>query len=199
MTAKLELKPLSEETFADYETITKNEGGGGCYCAFWHQKWANMKGWEEQCKTRPEKNKAIVLEKMRAGFHVGVMAYENGKPAAWVCAGPLTDFYWTWKRLAVVGESANKIAGVLCLAVVPDYRGKGLQERLLLALKDYGKLQGWEFLEGYPFDEEAIKKHGAGVLWCGYPRGYERAGFERLGAHWLSSADAPRSIYRLKL
>jgi GNAT superfamily N-acetyltransferase len=199
MAAELELKTLSEETFADYEAITSKEGGGGCYCAFWHQKWTDMKAWEAQCKTNPEKNRAIVAEKLRAGFHVGVLAYEAGKPAAWICVGPLTDFYWTWKRLAAVGASANKTAGILCLAITPEHRGKGLQERLLLALKVYARGQGWDFLEGYPFDDEAIKKHGPGVLWCGFPRGYERAGFERAGPHWLSSPETPRSIYRLKL
>jgi len=43
-------------------------------------------------------------------------------------------------------------------------------------------------------DYETITKNEGG---CGC--GYERAGFERPGAHWLSSAEAPRSIYRLKL
>jgi len=199
MNSELELKTLTEENFADYEEITKKEGGGGCYCAFWHQKWTSMKGWEAQCKEHPEKNRAIVAEKLRAGFHVGALVYENGKPAGWVSAGPLTDFYWTWKRLAAIGASANKTAAILCIAISPDYRGKGFQERVLLKMKGYAKAQGWEYLEGYPFDAEAIKKHGSSLLWCGYPHIYARAGFERADTHWLSSPEAPRSIYRVKI
>ncbi len=196
---ELELRQLTETNFSDYESITQKESGGGCYCSFWHQKWNSRADWDLQCKQAPEKNRAIVLEKVRAGFHVGAVVYEDGKPIGWISVGPAPDFYWTWRRVAALGDGANKIASIVCVTASPDYRGKGFQARTLSKLVGYGKKIGWNVIEGYPFDQSAIEKHGDVVFWPGFTKSYETAGFQRTGPHWLSSPEAERSIYQYRL
>src|SRR4051812_37311810 len=105
---------LTEKNFADFESLTKCESGGGCYCSFWHQKWSSMADWEKAKKETPELNRQIVFEKMRSGFHVGILAYQDQDLLAWISVGPLTDFNWTWKRSVQVGEAAKSIAGITC-------------------------------------------------------------------------------------
>lgn len=34
---------------------------------------------------------------------------------------------------------------------------------------------------------------------CGFTKGFVDAGFERVGKHWLSNAEAERSIYSFRL
>ncbi|MBS1910847.1 MAG: hypothetical protein JST22_02560 [Bacteroidetes bacterium] len=196
---QIRVEQLGENNFTDYETITAKQSEGGCYCAFWHQKWTNMADWIQCQKETPERNRAIVYEKMRSGFHVGVLAYLENKLVAWISVGPLTDYYWTWKRVAQVGADAKTIAGITCFTIVPEFRGQGMQARILEALKEYGRTHGWAAIEGYPFDESAVEKYASEVIWPGMANGYAAAGFTRLEEHWLSNPEAERSVYRCEL
>ncbi len=199
MSTQIRIERLAENNFADFTSLTNCGNHAGCYCAFWHQKWTNMADSQRQQKEAPEINRNIVFEKMRAGFHVGVLAYKEAQLLAWISVGPLTDFYWTWKRVAQVGPAAKDIAGIVCITVAPEFRGKGLQAALLQALVEHGRAQGWTAIEGYPFDASAVEKHQDEVLWPGLTKGYETAGFNRTEAHWLSNPSAERSIFRRTL
>lgn len=195
----LTLSPLSDANLADYESLTARQADGGCYCAFWHQKWSSGEAWSCRQKEAPELNRATVLDRMASGFHVGVLAHEEGRLVAWVSVGPTTDFYWTWRRVAQLGEAAPRTAAILCIAVAPHERGKGRLAPLLQALAAYGCGAGWSALEGYPFDRGAIERHGTPLLFAGHPGGFEAAGFAREGAHWKSAGGYERSIWRRQL
>lgn len=158
-----------------------------------------MADWQKCQKETPERNRQIVFEKMRSGFHVGVLAYQGTDLVAWVSVGPLIDFHWTWKRAVQVGDNAAKVAGITCFTVAEKFRGQGYQAKILEALKIYGVEQGWQAIEGYPFDASAVEKHKQDVLWCGLTKGFTQAGFIRVAPHWLSNADAERSIYRVEI
>jgi L-amino acid N-acyltransferase YncA len=193
------LRPIDESNLDDYATLTCDEGGGGCYCAFWHQRFASHAEWMERCRTDPDANRRTVIDRVRSGFHVGVLAYEGDRLAGWISVGPLTEFFWAWKRVAALGLDADAVAGIVCITAAKDQRGTAFQSRALEALKAYGRARAWRSIEGYPFDASAIAQHGDAVLWPGVTRGFESAGFERIGAHWLSSPKAERSIYRYTL
>lgn len=195
----IRIEKLSEANFSDFEILTCRQAHGGCYCSFWHQKWQSMADWEKCQKETPERNRQLMFEKMKSGFHVGVLAYQDNKLVAWLSVGPLIDFHWTWKRTIAVGEEAKSIAGITCFTIAADFRGQGLQAKILEGLKIYGKDQGWKAIEGYPFDASALEKHKTEVIWPGLTKGFERAGFLRDGAHWLSNENAERSIYRVSL
>jgi len=195
----LEVKRLSLENFADYESLTSCQSEGGCYCSFWHQKWSSMADWEKCQRETPEINRSIILEKVKSHFHVGVLVYEEGDLVAWVSVGPIVDFYWTWKRVGALGDAAKNTAGIVCFTIAKNHRNKGRQKEILEALKVYGKSQGWTSIEGYPFDASAIEKHKSNVIWPGVTKGFSEAGFQRISPHWLSQPDAERSIFEFKI
>ncbi len=195
----IRIEQLTEVNFTDYETLTSCESGGGCYCAFWHQKITSMQEWDSRKKENPLLNRQIVLDKVRTGYHVGVLAYCDDILAAWISIGPLIDFYWTWKRIAQLGEAAKEIAAIMCFTIAPDFRGKGLQAQLLKSLIAYAAQRSWKTIEAYPFDESAVEKHGDAVIWPGIAKAYSDAGFTRISPHWLSGPEAERSIFRIEL
>lgn len=196
----IRIEQLTEKNFSDYEALTSCESGGGCYCSFWHQKISSMQEWDNRKKENPLFNRQIVLDKVKTGYHVGVLVYSDTDLLAWISVGPLIDFYWTWKRTIHVGEvEAKTVAGITCFTVAPKFRGQGLQSKILEKLKEYGKTEGWTAIEGYPFDASAIEKHKEHVLWPGLTKGFEEAGFQRLGPHWLNQAEVERSLFRVDL
>lgn len=192
----IRIEKLTEKNFSDYEALTSFESGGGCYCSFWHQKITSMQEWDTRKKENPELNRQIVLDKVRTGYHVGVLVYRDDELLAWISVGPLIDFYWAWKRVAHLGEDAKFVAGIMCFTLSAKFRGQGLQSQILDQLKIYGREQGWKTIEGYPFDSVAVEKHKDNVIWPGMTKGFEKAGFEKTGAHWLSSKDWERSIFK---
>jgi GNAT superfamily N-acetyltransferase len=200
------LQPLTLANLADYERLTQHgDEGQACYCSFWHAKWASMDHYHQVQRDEPERLRESVVQKVKSGFHVGVVAYDSagaagpGVPCAWISVGPLTDFFWTWRRVAQVGEAARSIAGIVCFTLAPEYRGRGFQLEVLSALKEYGRAREWSAIEGYPFADSAIATHGDKLKWAGLTNGFERAGFERVGDHWLNHPDYMRSIYSLQL
>lgn len=195
----IRIEKLSQANFKDYESLTSCQKDGGCYCAFWHQKWNSLKEWEDRQASEPLRNRDTVLNKVDSGFHVGVLAYQGDELLAWISVGPLPEYYWTWKRVAALGEEARLIAGITCITIAEKYRGQALQPELLRALNSYGKTQGWAAIEGYPFDESAYLKHGKTLAWPGNPKGFAKAGYERIEAHWMNNAGYERSIFRKSL
>lgn len=200
MSRQIRLEQFSENNIAEYERLTKlGDDGKLCYCSFWHAKWSSMEEYDKVKAEQPERLKDCVLDRMRSKFHVGVIAYLDEKACAWISVGPLTDFYWTWRRVAQVGEVAKTTAGIMCFTIAPEFRGKKLQSQILGELKAYGAAKGWTSIEAYPFSNEAIAKHGAALKWPGVTSGYEMAGFKKLTDHWLSNPDAQRFIYCVEL
>lgn len=193
------IEKLTEQNFSDYEKLTSCESGGGCYCSFWHQKISSMQEWNTRKKENPELNRQIVLDKVRTGYHVGVLVYNEQELVAWISVGPITDFYWSWRRVAQLGDTAKAIAGIMCFTIAPKFRKQGLQSKILEQLKAYGCEQGWSSIEGYPFDTSAVEKHKEHVLWPGMTKGFEQAGFEKTGAHWLSQDELGRSVFKIQL
>lgn len=191
----IEIKQLSDQTFADYEMVTTLDKDKPCYCSWWHIKPTSMQEYDEEKKNNPTKFRECVRTKMNTGFHLGVIAYENNEPVAWIAVGPLPEFYWAWKRVATIGEKAGTTAAIVCFNTFPKFRGQGKTAEVLQALAEYGKKKGWTAIEGYPFDDSAVAKHGNVILWPGLTSEFIEAGYERIGPHWLSSDQAERSIF----
>lgn len=199
MDTPIRLEKLTESNFPAFEQLLINTNEEGCYCSFWHGKLP-MAEWKEQEKCAPEKNRETTLAKVRSGFHVGVLAYEGNHCVGWIGVGPLSDFYWTWRRLGQLGEDkARTTAGIVCINIGSEFRKQGYQTKLLSALRPYAAQQGWKIVEGYPFDDEAFAKQGLSIDWTGFASSYVKAGFTRTGPHWLSAPEYPRSIYQMCL
>lgn len=133
---------------------------------------------------------------MKTGFHVGVLVYQENNLIAWVSVGPIIDTYWFWRRVAQLGDEAKTTAGITCLTIAPEHRGKGTQSEILKSLVLYGRVQGWTAIEGYPFDQTTFEQHGKAVSWPGHTAGFEDAAFSRIDKHWLSQDGWNRSIFR---
>jgi len=199
MTEKIELRALSHDNFADFEKLTVGGKHGGCYCAFWHQKFNSVEEWHQREREAPEKNRECMRQRVDSGFHVGVLAYESGKLAGWISVSPVSEVFTGPGRVPALADKARTTACITCIALAPEFRGKGYQKLILKSLCEYGKKLGWEAIEGYPFDSEAVEKLGADVHWPGLIKGFTEAGFTRVAPHWLSNDQAPRSIYSIKL
>lgn len=72
MSATISISSLTSDNFSDYESLTSCEGGGGCYCAFWHGKWTSMAEWDRHKTDFPLENRDLVRQKLRHGSIAGI-------------------------------------------------------------------------------------------------------------------------------
>ena len=156
-----------------------------------------MEEWETRKSEEPAKNKSCMLDKVRSRFHLGVLAYQGNELVAWISVGPIPDFYWAWRRVGQLGDSAKTVAAIPCITRKTEFRDQVTEASLLQALIPYAKEQGWTAIEGYPFDRETIDRLGDSVTWPGFPEEFRNAGFNRVSDHWLSAPEHRRSIYRI--
>jgi hypothetical protein len=198
MSSSIRLERLNVQNFEAFTSFVNCENGG-CYCAFWHQNFTSMDEWEKRKSTEPELNQSCMLERVRSGLHLGVLAYQGRELVAWISVGPAKDFYWAWRRVGQLGESAKAVAVIPCITRKTEVRDRVTESALLSALRSYGKEQGWTAIEGYPFERETIDRLGETVAWPGFPEAFTEAGFQSIGKHWLNSEEYGRSIYRAEL
>ena len=67
---------------------------------------------------------------------------------------------------------------IVCSFVGSDYRGQGVQRRLLTAAVDFARDHGVRTLEAYPVDKAGRSDNGS--MWWGSRSLYEKAGFREV-------------------
>lgn len=107
-----------------------------------------------------------------AGKIHGYLAFENDVPVGWCNAGD-RESYPGWIPEIARQMSSGKTVSVLCFAIAPGYRGKGLSTALLERIIEDAKLQGYAAVEGYP----RIQKDHQPYDFNGPLRLFEKAGF----------------------
>lgn len=192
----LRLEPLSTANFHDFEALTAcGDDGNVCYCSFWHIKVASMAEYAAMKEKEPLALRELIRSKVKGGFHVGALAYDDSGLAAWISVAPVAETYWCWKRVAALGAPlASTTAGITCLTLAPNARGKGLQREVAKALLPYGRALGWGAIEAYPFDDAVLAVAGNSLAWPGFEKPYVDAGFRRVSEHWLSAVGRERWI-----
>lgn len=147
-----------------------NPAWAGCYCMCHHC------GSAEWPQRRAAENRADLIERIRAGATTGLLAYVDGKPAAWCNASPRS----TLPEHVGHDEHPDDAVGCLvCFVVAPPYRCHGLASRLLDAALESFEARGFTHAEAYP-RREIQGDPGAyhGPLGLYLSRGFEEAGRE---------------------
>jgi hypothetical protein len=124
----LEVHPLTPERWPDLEALFGVRGAcGGCWCMHWFLKRAE---YEAQ---KGEGNRAALRAKVESGEVPGLLAYLDGRPAAW-CAVQPRHRYPTLERSRTLARVDDEpVWSVVCLFVARAYRRKGVTLALLRA------------------------------------------------------------------
>lgn len=102
----------------------------------------------------------------------GYLAYSDGKVVGW-CNSNEKKAYdnVNFNFAEQVPDNGEKIKSVVCFAIAPENRGKGIATALLKYVCENAKNDGFEYVEAYPFEHnENAAYHGPTDL-------YEKNGF----------------------
>lgn len=144
---------------------------GFCYCLEGHLDPETQEKWTDQ-KERREK----AIELIRAGEMQGYLAYSEGKVIGWCNANDREKYKYLTEMFRKIGyqtaEGDTKVKSIFCFLIAPEYRGKGVAQRLLNRVCEDAQQDGYARVEVYPFADEKLEfqYHGTSKM-------YKRSGF----------------------
>ncbi len=172
---EFEARPLTPQTWADLEELFGLPGGSivrGCWCM--HYRLTGSSGAVEAGQSAKEQLCDLVV----GGTVPGLVGYVEGSPAGWISLGPRQD-YLRLRRSPIMKPVDDKpVWSVVCTYVARQFRGMGIQHRLLAAGIDYARDQGVRLLEAYPVDKP--QRSHDDFMFFGSRSLYERAGFREV-------------------
>lgn len=172
--AGLEVRPLREEAWDEFEQLFGERGAcGGCWCMWWRLSRSQFE------KQKGEKNRQAMRAIVESGEVPGILAYVNGRPAGWCSVAP-REHYPVLERSRVLKRVDEKpVWSIVCLFVARPYRRTGLSVRLIEAAVEYVRSRGGRILEGYPVEPRKDEMPDA-FAWTGIASAFLKAGFREV-------------------
>ncbi len=157
---KIEIKKLMPQLIDDYlhffdvtpHSEKPDEDGCKCYCVWWCGEEQDNEVFEKYLATK-EKRREYAREKIMQNKLQGYLAYCENKVVGWCNTNTKNDCYncFCWKNfMGEVHKNNEKVKSILCFAISPEFRGKGIASKLLNQICIDAKLDGFDFVEGYP-------------------------------------------------
>lgn len=157
-------------------------GGGGdgasCQCQWWMMPNAD---WQRTDRASRER---MLRAEVATAPAPALVAYVDGEAAGWVRVGPRPSQTRLGRTRAFATGSAQPwddagVWAVSCFVVRREYRGMGLNHRLLDAAIDHARRGGARVVEAYPIDTSVVAKR-PNELFHGILSVFERAGFREV-------------------
>jgi ribosomal protein S18 acetylase RimI-like enzyme len=155
--------------FFDRDAFAGNPAWAACYCMC-HHIVGSGEDWTQRSAAR---NRADLIARIRGGATTGLLAYVDGRPAAWVNASSRGAFP------AHRGQDAHPddaVGSIVCFIVAPPYRRHGIAARLLDGACASFRRRGLTIAQAYPRkelrDDDGSAYHGPLAL-------YLDAGFQQ--------------------
>jgi len=167
----VKIHPVTKERWADFEKLFGPKGAcAGCWCMLWrlkHSEFAAGKG---------EKNRRAMKALVDSGKVAGLLAYVDGKPAAWCSVAPREQFPASERSRILKPVDEKPVWSISCLFVEKNYRNRGVSTELLRGAAKYVKQQGGKIVEGYPTEPKKDRVPDV-FVWTGIASAYQKAGF----------------------
>lgn len=171
---RFESRPLTPQTWADLEALFAMPGGSivrGCWCMYYRKT-----GKVSVSAAAGETNKDQLCSLVENGdVTPGLVGYVDGRPAGWISLGPREDYLKLARSPVMKPVDDAEVWSVVCTYVAKEFRGQGLQHRLLAAALDHARAHGVRLVEAYPVDKP--ERSHDDFMFFGSRSLYEQAGF----------------------
>ncbi|MEO3946324.1 GNAT family N-acetyltransferase [Gorillibacterium sp. CAU 1737] len=175
----LVIKPLTADLTSDYldffdhRAFEDNNPCGPCYCT-----GPSMDPSTEQQMISEFGNdvkgtlRRYAVDLLAEGKIHGYLAFDGDEAIGWCNAGD-RDRYANWIPESARQSNGGKTVSIVCFAIAPDYRGKGVAAAFLEKVCADARAEGFTAVEAYAqVQEERVDYDFNGPI-----RLYEKAGF----------------------
>ena len=149
---------------------------GKCWCMFWRSTRGRFdRGSKDEGKGNRRDMKGVV----QSGEVPGVIAYVDGRPAAWCSIAPRESFGALERSRRYPRIDDEPVWSVVCFYIPKEHRGAGLMVAVLEGAVDYARSRGARLIEAYAVEPE--KRIAPGDAYMGLRSAFEKAGFTVAG------------------
>jgi GNAT superfamily N-acetyltransferase len=170
---RFEARPLTPETWSDLEALFALPGGSivrGCWCMYYRTT-----GPVSVSAAAGVEHSTQLCDLVESGVRPGLVGYADGRPAGWISLGPREDYLKLRRSPVMKPVDDAEVWSIVCTFVAKEFRGQGLQHRLLAAALDFARDNGVRLVEAYPVDKP--ERSHDDFMFFGSRSLYERAGF----------------------
>jgi GNAT superfamily N-acetyltransferase len=168
--------PLTPQTFGDLEALAARPGSTvlrSCWCLFYRTTGE----FGLTVASGPE-HREDLCRIVDSGESPGLVGYVDGEPAGWISLGPRREYPRLDASRLMRPVDDAPVWSIVCSFVGRDFRGQGVQRRLLAAAVEYARDEGVRTLEAYPVDKPGRSDDGS--MWWGSRSLYEKVGFREV-------------------
>ncbi|WP_417562912.1 GNAT family N-acetyltransferase [Microbacterium sp.] len=145
------IEPATDDRFGDVQHALSGGGdGASCQCQWWMMR---NKDWQNTSRADRED---LLRDEVAAPVSPGLVAYVDGEAAGWVRVGPrIAQTRLAHTRTFAASPHAwddPSVWAVSCFVVRREFRGQGLNRRLLDAAVAHARANGARAIEAYPVD-----------------------------------------------
>jgi len=158
------IKPLSPELLKDYllffdnMEFSENPDWSACYCYSFH-----FTGTKEQWHR--EANRAAVGRLINEDKMRGYLAFSNGNPVGWCNVNNKSNYQSLAKHYGLTNDPEDKVCSIVCFVIKPEYRRKGVAQKILEQIINDYAIRDYDYLEAYPGQGDlSDERHYVGPL-----------------------------------
>jgi GNAT superfamily N-acetyltransferase len=177
----LRFRAVDAKTLGDFEGLFSSPGAPSyCWCMVWRRT-------PEEARNHDGRSRRTqMLQRIKAGVPVGLVAYRDDEPFAWVSIAPRE----TYRSLGgPPAEPGQRIWSLVCFFVPRRERGQGTIHALITGAVDHARKKGATVVEAYPVDAAAPSYRFMGFVDV----------FAAEGFHEVGRAGNRRHVMRLPL
>lgn len=143
------IKPLTPDLLKDYLfffdniVFTDNPDWSICYCFSYH-----FIGTSEQWNK--EENRSSAIRYINEGKMLGYLAYSGDKPVGWCNVNNRLCYERLLKYYDLIDNPEDKVCSIVCFLMEPDYRRKGIAQKIIEQICADYSIQNYDYIEAYP-------------------------------------------------
>lgn len=145
----IEIKPLTKDLKEDYLFLfdnmvhKENPEWSKCYCNDYH-----FLGDVETC-TR-DRSRVMIIDRIDENELRGYLVFNNGKAIGWCNVNNRSNYQRLLRDYDLIENPNDKVCAVVCFLIHPDYRRKGITQKIIeKIIADYSNAK-YDFIEAYP-------------------------------------------------
>ena len=169
---RVEIEPVTAATWPLFAELFERHGIlRGCWCMYFRVTSRQFEGdWGDGNRRGMQQ---LVHQEGRVP---GLLAVAEQRAVGWVSVAPKEEFGRLQRSPVAKTDDGVQLWSVVCFYVEREWRGSGLQRRLLEAACQLAAAQGAEWVEAYPVDT-GDHKAAAAELYYGVLSTFLDAGF----------------------
>ena len=145
----IEIRALTKDLKDDYLYLfdnmihKENPDWSKCYCNDYH-----FLGDVESC-TR-ENSREMIIDRINENELQGYLVYKEDKPIGWCNVNNRLNYQRLLRDYELIDNPDDKICSVVCFLIHPDYRRKGITQKIIeRVISDYSNTD-YDYIESYP-------------------------------------------------